>query len=833
MSTQQKLLLKKISYNIVLVLFLLVGLVISCRFTYTQKGLRERTKFDFNWKFIKGDVKGSEDVSFNDESWRTVNVPHDWSIEGPFSEDNSSGTGYLPGGIGWYRKSFQLPREIEGKRVVIEFDGVYMNSEVWINGHYLGKRPFGYISFYYDLTPYLKYGNEKNVIAVRVEYSKVADSRWYAGAGIYRHVWLIITDKLHVDHWGTYVITPEVSNESSTVEIRTKVKNEYDIPKKAVLITTLVDKDNKVLNTVEASSDIAENSGYEFSQTVEVERPNLWSPDNPYLYRVYTTVKDEEKAVDDYETPLGIREFYFDPDSGFFLNGENMKIKGTCNHHDCGPLGAAVPDQALRRRLEILKEMGCNAIRTSHNPPAPELLDMCDELGFLVMDEAFDEWARGKKKWMQGRNVGREYGMDGLNKYFALYGYNEYFEEWEIKDIQDMVKRDRNHPSIILWSIGNEIDYPNDPYADPSERYYEPGRPSPVELVDIAKRLVKAVKEIDTTRPVTAALSNMPVSNKTGLSEVLDVVGYNYQERFYEEDHKNFPNRKIVGSENGDSYGAWLTVRDNDYVSGQFLWTGFDYLGEAGRFPNRSSSAGLIDLCGFRKPSFYFRQSLWTNTPMVYIVSQAPLPSEQEGQRRRFPRVFSHWNWEGREGETIVVTSYTNCESVELLLNGKSLGSKELSASSDLNLLWSVPYESGTLKAIGRNDGKIVCMHELHTAGSPSKITLTPDRNTIVADNSDLSHIEVNVVDEKGNKVPYANNLITFNIIGEGKIIGVGNGDPQSLEDFKSNKRKAYNGECLVIIQSSNNPGEIQLTATSPGLLPSSITINSKSQEMK
>ena len=830
MSTQQKLVFKKSRYNLTLILFLLVGSVISCGCIYTQKGLRERTCIDFNWKFIKGDVKGGENATFNDASWRSVDIPHDWSIEGPFSKDNSSGTGYLPGGIGWYRKSFQLPKETEGKQVVIEFDGVYMNSKVWINGHYLGKRPFGYISFYYDLTPYLKYGDEKNVIAVRVDYSKISDSRWYAGAGIYRRVWLVTTDKLHIAHWGTYIATPEVSEESATVEIRTGVKNEYDIPKKSVLITTIVDKDNKVVKTIETSHDIAGNSEYEFSQALEIKKPNLWSPDNPYLYKVYTTVKDGKKAVDDYRIPLGIREFYFDANKGFFLNGENMKIKGTCNHHDCGPLGAAVPDQALRRRLEMLKEMGCNAIRTSHNPPAPELLDMCDELGFLVMDEAFDEWARGKKKWMQGRNVGSMAGMAGLNKYFSLYGYNEYFEEWGIKDLQDMVKRDRNHPSIILWSIGNEIDYPNDPYSDPSDRHYEPERPSPDELVDIAKQLVKAVKEIDTTRPVTAALANIPVSNKTGLAEVLDVVGYNCQERFYEEDHKNFPNRKIIGSENGDSYGAWLAVKDNDYVSGQFLWTGFDYLGEAGRFPQRSSSAGLIDLCGFEKPDFYFRQSLWTDTPMVYIVSQIP---EQEGQRRWRPRVFSHWNWQGKEGETIWVEVCTNCGSVELFLNGKSLGSKELSTAPNLILKWEVPYEAGILKAVGKIDNKEVCTYKLQTTGKPAGILLKPDRKTIKADGRDLSHIEVNVVDKDGNIVPYADNLITFNISGKGKIIGAGSGNPQSIEDYKSNKRKAYNGKCLVIIQSTTKPGEIQLTTTSSGLPQSSITINSQVQEKK
>jgi len=769
--------------------------------SWVSSQIRARVNFGFNWKFFKGDIPGAEDITFNDADWKSINIPHDWSIEGPFSKDNPSGRsgGYLPGGIGWYRKSFDLFQKYRGKKIFIEFDGVYMNSDVWINGHHLGNHPYGYTSFHYDVTPYLKYGDSKNILAVRVDNSKQPNSRWYSGSGIYRHVWLLITDKLHVDHWGTFVTTPEVSKESATVEIKTRIKNETNVCKQVDLITTIIDKDNKVVKTIDTTQEIPQNGEYEFIQRAKIKSPNLWSPDSPYLYKVYSTVKDEKKTVDNYETPLGIREFHFDANRGFFLNGENMKIKGVCLHHDCGCLGAACHERAIERKIEILKEIGCNAIRTSHNPPAPELLDYCDRYGLLVMDEAFDEWKKGKTE----------------------YGYHKYFEEWADKDLKSMIYRDRNHPSIIMWSVGNEI----------------PEQSSP-EGVKILRKLVKLVHEEDPTRPVTSACNNIKAANETGFADLLDVVGYNYQERFYEEDHKNYPDRKIIGSETVDyPLSVWLANEKKDYVAGEFLWTGFDYLGESGiggddelrKWPCRSSMCGLVDLSGFKKPRCYFRQSLWSDNPMVYIVSQIPLSPEQENQPKvpfwGWPKVFSHWNWSGREGKTITVKCYTNCESVELFLNGKSLGSKELSASSDLQPSWNVPYEPGTLKAIGKKNGKIACSYELHTAGKPAKIVLTPDRDNILANSRDLSYVEVSVVDKDGNIVPDANNLITFDVSGEGKIIGVGSGDQQSHEDYKSNKRKVYNGKCLLVVQSRNKSGQIRIMATSPGLISSSISL--------
>jgi len=802
----------------ILLMIVFIALFSSCSRRYSPPvSNRVRTSIDFNWKFFKGNIKGAENVSFNDASWRDVKLPHDWSIEGPFSKNNPSGGegGYLPGGIGWYRKHFNLPEEDKGKKVFIEFDGVYMNSKVWINNVYLGNHPYGYTSFSYDLTPYLNYGDKENILAVKVDNSKQPNSRWYSGSGIYRHVWLVTTDKLHIAHWGTYITTPEVSKKSATIEIKTRVKNEYDVLKKVVLITSIVDKNDRELKEVKTAHDIPGNGECEFVQSCKIRSPNLWSPDNPYLYRVYTKIEETEEVVDNYKTPMGIREFYFDANKGFFLNGENIKIKGTCNHHDCGLLGAACPDRANERKVEIMREMGCNAIRMSHNPPSPELLDYCDKYGILVMDEAFDEWKRGKLR----------------------YGYHEYFDKWATEDLKSMIYRDRNHPSIILWSVGNEIP--------------EQGRP---EGVEILKKLVEVVHKEDPTRPVTSACNYIQGANKTGFAGLLDVVGYNYSERFYEEDHKKYPERKIIATETVNypyqpgnafpyrSYSQWLKAQKSEYVIGEFLWTGFDYLGESGigedarkgpnpweecpKWPCRSALCGFLDLCGFKKPGYYFRRSLWSDTPMVYLVAQ----NAKDAKNIKlvpfwgWPEVASHWNW---KEDTIFVHCYTNCESVELLLNGKSLGSKELSPSRPF-LMWKVHYEPGELKAVGKRNDKGICTHELYTAGKPAKIVLTPDRESIVADGQDISFITVNILDNKGTIAPRAKNLITFNISGEGEIIGVGSGDSRSHEDYKSNKRKAYNGKCLVIIQSKRNPGQILLTATSPGLSSDSITVNSR-----
>ncbi len=482
------------------------------------------------------------------------------------------------------------------------------------------------------------------------------------------------------------------------------------------------------------------------------------------MYSIVSEVYADQQLEDRDTTSFGIRTIRFDADKGFFLNGKPVTIKGVCLHNDAGAVGSAVPEREWYRRLKLMKEMGANAIRTSHNPPAPEFLRLCDRMGFLVMDEAFDEWAIGKKKWIKGRNVGSNKGAAGLGTYYSQNGYSDFFRKWHKRDIQDMVRRDRNHPSIILWSIGNEIDYPNDPYTDPDRSDYKPWRPAAYQIPKIARRLYDDVKEIDTTRPVTAALANIPLSNQTGYAGLLDVVGYNYQEQYYKKDHSEFPHRKIMGSENGGSYQAWLAVKDNAFVAGQFLWTGVDYLGEAGRFPNRSSLSGRVDLSDFRKPRFYYRQSLWTHKPMVYIACVAP----ETANHNRRPHVEESWNWDEFRGKDVTVVAYTNCTFVRLYLNGKSLGSKELSESKDAVLKWTVPYQPGELKAVAYRDGKVVAQHILQTAGKPDKIILKSDRTDIHADGEDIASIKILVTDKNGIIIPYANNEIRVSVTGRG-----------------------------------------------------------------
>jgi len=775
---------------------------------------RQILLYDPGWKFHLGDIAGAYESGFDDRTWRAIDLPHDWSIELPFDARFASGTGYLPGGIGWYRKSFSLPAFGKGKRASIRFDGVYMKSEVWINGHELGKRPYGYVSFEYDLTPYLALDKSDNVIAVRVDHSDYADSRWYTGSGIYRHVWLTETNDVHIAPWGVFVTTPQVKKETAAVAVKTRVVNQSDQAQDVVLKSIISDPAGRMVANVETRHAVNARAEYQFEQTAGISDPKLWSPGNPYLYKVVSHLMTAGKIIDEASTTLGIRTILFDPDKGFFLNGTKTILKGVCIHHDAGGLGAAVPDQVLYRRLQLLKEMGCNAIRTSHNPPAPELLDMCDSLGFLVMDEAFDEWAKPKKKWIEGWNAGRP----------GLQGYAAYFDEWAIRDIQSMVERDKNHPSIILWSIGNEIDYEKDPYYNPESKDYTPDKPSAKDLPVLAAKLIKAVKDIDASRPVTAALANITVSNRFGLADLLDVVGYNYLEKYYSPDHLQYPGRKMLGSENSHAYSAWKIVEDLAFASGQFLWTGFDYLGEARQWPARSSSSGVLDECGFKKPAFYFRQSLWSEKPMVYIAAKTPSVTPADPRSAR-AEVVSNWNWPLKDGDPATVVAYTNCEKAELFLNGKSLGEKSLSAAQDRVLSWEVPYATGTVKAVGKNGGKTVGSYELKTSGKPVRISLSPDAASIIPDGRDLSHVEVCVVDNEGNAVYSADNLISFELTGKGRILAVDSGDIRSHESFRIPSRKAYQGKCLVIVQSTQEAGPIQLKATSPGLREAAITI--------
>ncbi|MDX1638986.1 MAG: glycoside hydrolase family 2 TIM barrel-domain containing protein [Balneolaceae bacterium] len=783
--------------------------------------VRDVQSFDDNWKFHLGDVHGAEFNSFDDSDWRTLNLPHDWSIEGEFSDRYASGQGYLPGGIGWYRKTFTMSENARDKLVQLYFEAVYQNSEVWINGHYLGKRPFGFISFSHDLTEYLNYGSQPNVVAVRVDHSNHADSRWYTGSGITRRVWMKILNPVHLQQWGTFIRTPEVTTDQATVRVTTTVANDSDMERQVEVINSIT-YSGKPAGRKSATIIVPAGATHKVDQEITVTNPRLWSVDTPQLYSHTAELRTQGSLTDREETRFGIRFYRFDAREGFFLNGESMLIKGVCLHNDAGSMGSAVPVLEWRDRLELMKEMGANAIRTSHNPPDPALLDLADEMGFLVMDEAFDEWEIGKKKWMQGWNVGQEEGAAGLTTYYSQHGYSDFFEEWSRQDLQDLVRRDRNHPSVILWSIGNEVDYPNDPYTDPYRDNYQPWRPSGYNVTEIARHLYDYIKEIDPTRPVTAAVANTPLANKTGYAAVLDVVGYNYQEEFYEEDHENFPDRKIIGSENGDSYEAWLAVKNNDYIAAQFLWTGIDYMGEAGRFPTRSSGSGLVSLSNEKKPGFYFRQSLWSETPMVYLA--VPDPADSEGRRS----LESHWNWEPHEGEEITVIAYSNAENVELFLDNKSMGTRNMSDSEDHVLRWNVPFQPGTLQAVARSDGNETASYQLSTAGEPHRIELRPNRTKIGANGKDISSVRVLVTDPDGRIVPGAEHKITFEVSGPGKNIGVGSSNHQSLEPYKAGHRKVYQGKARIVIQSNGNTGTIRVRATAEGLEPADISISAR-----
>ena len=765
--------------------------------------------WDAGWRFSKGEFATAMSPGFDDGGWRTVRVPHDWSTEEPFRADYGSGNGYAAGGIGWYRKHFAPDPAWQGRAITVEFDGVYANAEIWLNGQFVGGRPYGYSSFALELTPYLKFGAGDNVLTVRVDHSRFADSRWYTGSGIYRNVRLVATDPLHIAHWGTFVATPAVTADAATVRLETTVRNDADGVRAFAVQTDLLDDTGKVVASARAPGSVNARATTMLVQTVVLPQPRRWTLDAPTLYTLRSRVLDGTAVRDETLTPFGVRTIAFDPDHGFALNGVPMKLKGVCLHHDAGPLGAAVPAPVWERRLRALKEIGVNVIRTSHNPPVPELLDLCDQLGLLVKDEALDEFTPTKNKWVAGWNQGQP----------GRFGYGEIFAEWGVRDVQDMVRRDRNHPSVILWSIGNEIDYPNDPFSHPvlGDRY-RPENPRAENLVTCAEPLIAAVKGADTTRPVTAALASILMSNAVGMPEKLDVVGYNYQEADYAADHAKYPRRFIFGSENSHAYAAWAAVRDNTYIGGQFLWTGIDYLGEAGVWPNRANGAGLLDLCGFKKPLAWFRQSLWSGQPMVYLC----VP---KGPANRRPTAAEHWNWPA--GATVSVACYTNCAEVELTLNGKSLGVQPATAAVEGVLTWQIPYEAGALKAAGRNGGREVCSFTLETAGAADHIELVPDVRTLRADGNGVCQLEVRVVDARGIRVPDAAQEVTFAISGPAELLGLGNGDLDSTESCRDATHAAFQGRGLAFLRSTDAAGDITIRATAPGLEPAVITINS------
>ncbi len=796
----------------------LIVLVFTLNITFSQSSKREKILFDLGWKFHLGDLNAAKDPLFDDASWRSLNLPHDWSIEADFNSQYASCTGYLPSGFGWYRKTFDIPQDYKNKTITIQFDGVYCNSEVWVNGKYIGKHPYGYTSFFYNLTPYIEIG-KKNIIAVRVDHMKYADTRWYSGSGIYRHVWLTTTDDVHVTQWGTQVLTPEVTPSLAKVTVKTVIANDKKVSKTIKLLSSLINMDGKEVAKAETDVKLSD-SLTSINQAFSLNKPVLWNTENPYLYTVKTKIISVTDIIDEYETPFGIRTIKFDPDKGFFLNGVNTKLKGVCLHHDGGCLGAAVPEKIWKIRLEKLKAVGCNAIRTSHNPVAPEFLDLCDQMGFMILAEAFDEWDYPKNKWIDGWNQTKA-GHDG---------YPDIFEQWGEKDLYSMVYRDKNHPSIVIWSIGNELDYNNDPYSDPTNTNYSPDKPDAFRMVDIARKFVEIVKNIDTSRPVTMAIAVVPISNKIRLPEVLDIVGYNYTESAYQNDHKQYPNRIIYGSENSHNYSAWLEVKNNEFISGQFLWTGVDYMGEARRFPSHAATSGLLDLTSFEKPVYYWRQAMWSEKPMLYITSRKARTTDQKSVDPMSNLAgflnssdqSEHWNY--TVGDSVLVMAFTNCIEAELSINGKSFGKKK---SDPINscMWWYVPYATGEVKVVAKGSDNKTLTAMLKKVSEPIKIILTPDATKLKANNQDITIVEVQLRDKNNNRSLLANNLINFDISGEGKIIGVDNGDASSLENYKLPKREARFGRCIVILQTTGKSGNMTLTARSQGLPDASAEI--------
>lgn len=800
-------------HTLLVVAFLLLSFIASAQ-------VRSVVNFNKGWKFLLGNDSLASNANYNDGQWRSLNLPHDWSIESNFSSSfpATNQGGALPGGIGWYRKTFTVPVSSADKNTRIEFDGVYKNSEVWVNGYYLGKRPYGYVNFSYDLTPYLNYG-KPNVLAVKVDNSLQPDSRWYSGSGIYRDVKLVTTNKVAIVEAGVFITTPDINSSKATVSIQYTVANTGKQNEIVNLFTDVYDAAGKKIVT---SKNIVKRTipvgGYSYASQLQINTPILWSTANPYLYKAITRIEHNGQLIDEVKITFGIRSFHFDAANGFFLNNQPLKIQGVCMHHDLGALGAAYNQAAAKRQLKILKEMGVNAIRFSHNPPSAAILDLCDEMGFLVQVEAFDMWKKKKIK----------------------FDYNLYFDEWHARDIQAMVLRDRNHPSVFMWSIGNEI----------REQFDSTG-------TTISKRLVELVKAIDTTRPVTCALTeNFPEKNFIWKSGALDVLGFNYKLYDYADLPNRFPGQSFVATETASAlssrgsydmpsdsnrlwppdgktptvkgnadmsvsaydhvYAYWgsshetalLAVNKYKFMSGMFVWSGFDFLGEPVPYawPARSSYYGIVDLAGFPKDVYYLYQSEWTTKPVLHL--------------------FPHWNW--NKGDSVDVWAYyNNADEVELFLNGKSLGSK--SKTKDvLHVKWRVPYQPGLLKAVSTKNGKVILTKEIRTSGAPATIQLIADRTKLKANGTDMSFITARLLDKHGNLVPNTDQLIQFTVTGAGFLAGTDNGFQADSLSLKSSQRKTWKGMALAIVQSQRKKGNITVTAKSAGLPISVISVKSE-----
>ena len=784
-------------------------------------------KISDGWFFQLGDVADFRTVDRT--RWRQTDLPHDWSVRGQLSPALASCTGYLPGGIGWYHKTLRIPESKKGENVYLYFEGVYNRSEVFVNGKSLGKRPNGYVSFMYDATPFIEFGKD-NTIDVRVDHSRSADSRWYTGSGIYRDVWLVYANPIHLSQWGVYAYP-----DNNRLNIEVEVVNTSQENGALTIINELLSAEGKPVGKNTKKMTVNADATGKITTAITVNKPVRWSIDNPTLYQLVTTVLKDGKEIDRSVVTTGFRTFTFDPDRGFALNGQWMKMKGVCIHHDAGVLGAAVPRDVWRQRILTLKSIGCNAIRTSHNPQAPDFYELCDELGMLVLNEIYDEWEFAKRKWLEGWNVGTP----------GFEGSFDFFEEWGEKDVVDWVRRDRNHVSVFAWSIGNEVDYPNDPYSHPvldgGENYgftqpifggYRKDAPDAMRLGAIAKRLTTAIKQYDKSRPTTAGLAGVAMSNVTEYPGALDVAGYNYTESMYDSDHIKYPKRIIYGSENRHDIGAWKAVRDKAFIFGQFLWTGIDYLGESGRWPARGSSAGLIDFGGFIKPRGYFRQSLWSEEPMAYLGTY-PTPgqnfgnqiqdvfSQAENARRnveeRVPS-FDAWPvWNYEKGQPIRVVCYTNAAKAQLSLNGKVVGETKDYDENVGIIYWDIPYEDGKLEVTGFDkDNNETARYAICTSKQPYALKIISAEKEI--DRNGLAQVIIQVTDENDVPVILSDNEVTCRIAGPALLRGLEASNMQDMSDYTDAVHRVYRGRLLAYIQSTGDSGEIRIRFTSPWL---------------
>ena len=825
--------------------FAICSLLLLPSFLCVKSYAFERHLWDEGWRFALHNDDKAHETTFDDHAWRMLDLPHDWAIEGDFYALNPSGAngGALPGGIGWYRKHLNLNDNDASSRYVLHFDGAYMNTSVYVNGQLVGMRPYGFISFSYDITPYLKKQGD-NVVAVKVDNSKQPNSRWYTGCGIYRHVYLMKSSDIRIEEWGVQALT-EVKKGKGKVSLNTKIENPSGRSRRVIVHQTLWNKAHQMVSKASKACQVEAN-GTTISQLLNVNKPQLWSLESPNLYTITTEIEENGRILDRDTISIGLRNIAFDVKKGFFLNGKNIKINGVCLHGDLGCLGTAINEDALYRQLLMMKDMGVNAIRCSHNPPAPELLNLCDSMGLLVMDEAFDSWMQGK----------------------TTYDYSIYFKTWAERDLRDMVLRDRNHPSIILWSIGNEV-----------LEQWNKTKSATVALEDVnillnnsrdktllsstdtlnasaklTQFLASIVRRYDPTRLISAGCNEVSPNNNLFKSGALDVIGFNYHQKKVADVPQNFPGKPFIMTETvsalhtrgyyrmpSDSLYRWPThkrpftepsfmcssydnccaywgstheqtwdiVKHTPYCSGQFIWTGFDYIGEPTpfNFPARSSYFGIVDLAGFPKDVYYLYQSEWTNKPVLHV--------------------FPHWNW--IEGQAIDLWCYYNqADEVELFINGKSQGVRKKSNEHEYHVAWHVTYEPGEVRVVARKNGKQVNEKTIRTAGAPHHIRLTPNRNVLKANGRSLSFVTVEVVDKEGNLCPWPDQNIQFTLTGEGKIAGVDNGSPFSLERFQANSRHAFFGKCMVVVQAGKAPSVIKLTAKGVDLQPQTIEIKSE-----